>query len=63
MRGFFIIVVGAVGFVVVVIGGAIWLTLLGACPPSKVVEVSTLCCGGVILWRLVMAASNVFGID
>ena len=60
MHGFVFIVVGAVGFVVVVIGGAIWLTLLGAFTPYKEVEVSTLCCGGVILWRLVMDASIVF---
>ena len=57
MRGFVFIVAGAVGFVVVVIGGAHWLTLLFACPPHEVVEVFNLCCGGLILWILVMAAN------
>ena len=60
VRGFVFIVSGAVGFVVVVISGSHWLTLLGACPPSELVEVSTLCCWVVILWGLVMAASIFF---
>ena len=57
VRGFVFIAAGSVGLVVVVIGGSHWLTLCVSCPPSEVVEVSTLCCRRVMLWRLVTTAS------